>query len=108
MNAAQFYILMALAGGDRHGYALMREIADRSGGAVRPGPATLYRSLKHLLTEGLVEEAGDRPDPALDDERRRYYRLTGAGRTAAESEARRLAHAVDLARSLRLLPARHD
>ena len=108
MTSAQFHLLLALAGGDRHGYALMREIAERSNGAVRLGPATLYRSLKQLVLAQWVEEAGDRPDPALDDERRRYYRITPAGREAAATEARRLAAAVDLARSLRLLPAQPE
>jgi DNA-binding PadR family transcriptional regulator len=104
LTSAVFQILLALADRERHGYALMREIGVQTGGAMRVGPGTLYRSLKQLLAEGLVEEAGDRADPVLDDERRRYYRLTELGRRVAAAEAERLTMLVDAARTKRLLP----
>src|SRR4051812_19617105 len=76
---ATFQILLALAGGERHGYAIMKEVAARNDGAVRLGPGTLYGALKRLLETGLVEEGGERADPDLSDDRRRYYRLTKLG-----------------------------
>ncbi len=103
LTPAAFQILLALAGGERHGYGIMREIADGSGGKTRLGPGTLYRSIKQMLGAGLIEESGERPDPALDDERRRYYRLTAFGRRVARAEAERLAQLVDMARAKRLL-----
>jgi DNA-binding PadR family transcriptional regulator len=102
-----FSILAVLAGGDSHGYAIMREAAIQSGGAVRVGAATLYRTIKQLLERGLIEETGDRPAPDLDDQRRRYYRLTAAGRDAVESETQRMEALVALARSrLRMAASR--
>ena len=103
LTPAVFQILLALAGGERHGYGIMREIADGSGGKTRLGPGTLYRSIKQMLAAGLIEESGERPDPALDDERRRYYRLTAFGQRVARAEAERLAQLVDTARARRLL-----
>ncbi len=94
------HILLALAGGERHGYAIMRETERLSAGAVRLGPGTLYRTLRTLLDAGLIAESGERPDPAHDDERRRYYRLTGFGRRVALAETRRLARLVEHARAL--------
>ena len=90
MTPAAFQILLALADSERHGYAIMREVADRSAGAVKLGPGTLYGTLKRLLDEGLVAESDERADPALDDERRRYYRITDLGLTQLTAEARRL------------------
>lgn len=97
MQPAAFHILLALTDGERHGYALMGEVERLSDGALRIGPGTLYGSIKRLLAAGLIEEAEARPDPVLDDERRRYYRLTGAGREAVAGEARRLASLVEVA-----------
>jgi DNA-binding PadR family transcriptional regulator len=104
LTPAMFHILLALADGERHGYGIMQEIGARTGGAVRIGPGTLYGSIKRMLADGLIVESGERPDPALDDERRRYYRLTDAGRRAAVAEAQRLADLVGMARAKRLLP----
>ena len=75
-----FHILMALAAGDRHGYAIIQDVAERTGGSIRLGAGTLYRSLQRMLEQGLIVETEDRPAPEMDDERRRYYRITAAGR----------------------------
>jgi DNA-binding PadR family transcriptional regulator len=104
MPPAWFHLLLALTAGERHGYALMQAVADESAGQVRLGPGTLYGALKRLLELRLVEESGRRPDPAMDDERRRYYRLTPAGRRALRAEAARHARLVSLARAKRVLP----
>jgi DNA-binding PadR family transcriptional regulator len=96
--------LLALTEGEQHGYALMKAVATESGGQLRLGPGTLYGALKRLLELELVEESGHRPDPALDDERRRYYRLTRQGRQVLAAEAARHAHLVSLARAKRVLP----
>ncbi len=74
-----FHVLPALAGGERHGYAIMQEVAESTGGRIKMGPGTLYGTVKRLLEAQLIEESDERPDPHLDDERRRYYRLTGVG-----------------------------
>jgi len=100
---ATFHILLALAGGERHGYAIMREVAERSAGGVRLGPGTLDGTLKRLLEAGLVEEGGERPDATLGDERRRYYRITELGLAVARAEARRLDGMVRAARQQKLL-----
>jgi DNA-binding PadR family transcriptional regulator len=109
LSPAVWHILLALADEERHGYAIMREVAERTDGRTRIGPGTLYGSLKRLLEAGLVEESGERPDPALDDERRRYYRLTDFGRRVAQAEAQRLEQMVHSARAKRLLggPSQH-
>ena len=83
-------ILASLADGDRHGYAIKKDIADRSGGHIRLGSTTLYRLLGQLLDDGLIEESASRPPSQLDDERRRYFRITGKGREALLVEARLL------------------
>lgn len=103
---ATFHILVALAGGERHGYAVLQDIAERTGGEVRLGAGTLYRSIHRMLEQGLLEESGERPDAANDDERRRYYRLTALGAAAARAEARRLARLLELARAKGLAPDR--
>ena len=103
LTPAVFSILLALAGGEKHGYAIMQESAQSSAGALRLGPGTLYRSIKQLLSAGLIQESGDRPDPLLDDERRRYYRLTAFGHRVLKAEAERLAQLVIQARSQGLL-----
>jgi DNA-binding PadR family transcriptional regulator len=97
-----FHILLALADGERHGYGIMQDVARQTGNALQLGPGTLYGCLKRMLAARLVEESGERPDPALDDERRRYYRMTEFGRQAVQAEAQRLAAAVNAARSKRL------
>jgi DNA-binding PadR family transcriptional regulator len=83
-------ILASLAGADRHGYAIKKDIAERSSGEVRLGSTTLYRLLGQLLDQGLIEESRTRPAPQLDDERRRYFRITPAGRRALAAETRLL------------------
>ena len=103
LTPAVFHILLALADGERHGYSIMQEIAAQTGGKMRIGPTTLYRSIKQMLLDGLIVETNERPDPALDDERRRYYRLTGFGQQAALAETQRLEQALIVARSKSLL-----
>ena len=90
LTAAEFQVLVALADGEKHGYAIGKEIAARTDGQVQLGAATLYTVIKRLLDNGYIDENAPRPDPELDDERRRYYRLTPRGRKTAESEAMRL------------------
>lgn len=90
LPSAQFHVLAALGGGERHGYVIMEAVEELSGGLVRMGPATLYGTLKKLVDRALVEEVTDRPEPS-DDARRRYYRLTGIGRDVCAAEADRLA-----------------
>ncbi len=104
LTPAVFAILLALADEERHGYGIMQEIARRTEGAFRMGPGTLYGSIKRMVADGLIVESGERPDPALDDERRRYYRLTSFGQRVAQAEARRLEQLVHVAQSKRLLP----
>jgi DNA-binding PadR family transcriptional regulator len=100
---ATFLILLALVDDERHGYAIMREAAERSDGTVRLGPGTLYGTLKRLLDAGLVEESDERADPEMGDERRRYYRITELGMAAARAEARRLDRVVRAARRKKLI-----
>jgi DNA-binding PadR family transcriptional regulator len=100
---ATFEILLALADGERHGYAIMKEVSERTEGAVRLGPGTLYGSLKRLLEAGLVAEGRERADPYLSDDRRRYYRITDFGRAVARAEARRMAGMVRAARRKKLI-----
>ena len=101
LTPAVFYILVALADGDRHGYAIMRDVSKRSGGTVHLGPGTLYGAINRLLRDGLIEESEERPNPETDDRRRRYYRLTGLGERALAAEAKRLEDLARLARSTR-------
>ena len=96
------HTLLALADGDKHGYAIIREIAQRTDGAVRLGAGTLYGLIKRALDDGLLVESDERPDPSLDDERRRYYRLTPLGKAVAEAEVSRLHAIVDMARAKKL------
>ena len=103
LTPAVFHILLALADGERHGYSIMQEITAQTGGKMRIGPTTLYRSIKQMLLDGLIVETHERPDPALDDERRRYYRLTGFGQRVALAETQRLEQALMVARSKSLL-----
>jgi DNA-binding PadR family transcriptional regulator len=105
VSPAEFHILLALADQDRHGYAIMQQVAAESDGAIQLGPGTLYGAIKRLLEYGYIREVDSRVDPALEDARRRYYRLTPAGRAAATAEARRLADLVSLARAKQMLDA---
>jgi len=99
-----FHILVSLADRDRHGYSVMKDVSERTDGALRLSPSSLYASIRRLLEKGLIEELADRPDPEHDDERRRYYRLTRLGRTVATAEARRLERLLIDARASGLLP----
>jgi DNA-binding PadR family transcriptional regulator len=105
LSPTVFHILLALGEGDRHGYSIMQEVTARSDGQVRLGPGTLYGAIKRMIQDGLIEESDERPDPELDDERRRYYRLTDLGQRVATTEADRLAKLVRVARTKRLLKA---
>jgi DNA-binding PadR family transcriptional regulator len=99
-----FHILVALADGDRHGYAIIQDIAARTDGAMKIQAGTLYRSIQRMLDDGLIVEKRTRPAIGEDDERRRYYRLTAFGRTVAQAEARRLETMIKLARASGLAP----
>jgi DNA-binding PadR family transcriptional regulator len=103
LTPALLHVLLALAEGEKHGYAIIKAIARRTNGEVNLGAGTLYALLKRSLADGLVEESDERPDPALDDERRRYYRLSRFGREVAIAEVRRLENLVAQARALRLV-----
>jgi DNA-binding PadR family transcriptional regulator len=94
-----FHILLALADDERHGYGIMQDVARQTNDALQLGPGTLYGCLKRMLAAGLVEESEERPDLELDDERRRYYRMTALGRSTVRAEANRLAGAVSAARA---------
>ena len=104
LQPAVFHILMALAEDDRHGYAIIQKVAERTGGAVKLSAGTLYRSIQRMLEEGLLVEIDDRPDPEEDDERRRYYRITRLGRNVARAEAQRLIDLVKMARASGFVP----
>ncbi len=101
---ATFHILLALADSDRHGYAIIQDVAERTGGEVTLGAGTLYRSIQRMQEQGLIVETRDRPAPELDDERRRYYRITPFGAAVARAESRRLSRLVKLARARGLAP----
>lgn len=103
LSPAKFHILLALARGEQHGYAIMTDVEARTGGSFRLGPGTLYGAIKRLLEDGLIEETDERPDPTLDDERRRYYKLTELGQRVTSAEAARLASLVELARAAQVL-----
>jgi DNA-binding PadR family transcriptional regulator len=106
LTPASFQILVALADGEKHGYAILKEVERRTEGKVRLRAGTLYTALARLLDDELVEESRERPDPSLDDERRRYYRLSRRGRAVAAAEAERLAEALEQLRAkLRARPA---
>ncbi|MEO6593615.1 MAG: helix-turn-helix transcriptional regulator [Planctomycetota bacterium] len=105
LSPAVYHILLALAPAERHGYGILQEAAALAGGALRLPPATLYRSLQQLLDAGWIEESDERPDPELDDERRRYYRLSPSGRDVLRADSVRLAALVGAARARRVLSA---
>jgi DNA-binding PadR family transcriptional regulator len=102
LTPAIAHILLAVADEDRHGYAIMQEIDRMTAGEVRMGPGTLYGTLKRMIAARLIEEADERPDPALDDQRRRYYRATPLGRDVLAAETERMAALVGAARAKRV------
>jgi DNA-binding PadR family transcriptional regulator len=103
---AAFHILLALADDDRHGYAIIQDVEARTKGELKLSAGTLYRSIQRMLDQGLLVETNERPAPELDDERRRYYRITALGTTVAKAEARRLANLVRMARAAGFAPGR--
>jgi DNA-binding PadR family transcriptional regulator len=104
LTPAIAHILLAVADEDRHGYAIMQEVARLTDGGTRMGPGTLYGTIKRLLSTGLIEEADERPDPSLDDERRRYYRITSLGRRVLEAESARMSTLLAAARAKKVFP----
>jgi DNA-binding PadR family transcriptional regulator len=104
LTPAVFNILLALADGEKHGYAIMLEVEASTGGLVKMGPGTLYGSIKRMLEGGLIAEHDERPDPDLDDQRRRYYCLTEIGRRVLRAEAERLFDQVSVSRAKGVLP----
>ena len=104
LTPPMFQLLVSLADGEKHGYAIIKEVHRRTAGKVRLSAGTLYALIKRSVNEGLIAECDERPDPALDDERRRYYRLSENGRAVAAAEARRMEEAVGQARAKLLLP----
>jgi DNA-binding PadR family transcriptional regulator len=105
LPTAAFHILLSLARRPNHGYAIMLDIEESTDGRFTIGPGTLYTSIKRMLKAGWIEESDERPDPELDDERRRYYRLTGLGRRVTEAETERFSRTLDLARSAGVMTA---
>jgi DNA-binding PadR family transcriptional regulator len=104
LTPAVFHILLALADGEKHGYAIMQEVAARTDGAMRLGPGTLYGSIQRMLKDSLIVEAQEHTESAYGGERRRYYRLTSVGQRVLQAEARRLEQLVHIARSKQVLP----
>ncbi len=103
LTPAVFHVLLALADGERHGYAIMQEVAEHTEGRIKMGPGTLYGTIKRLIEAQLIEESDERPDPQLDDERRRYYRLSALGQRVARAEAQRYADMTSVARRKKLI-----
>ena len=106
LPTATFHILLAVAREDRHGYAIIQDVEQRTRGELRLSAGTLYRSIQRMLEQGLLRETRDRPAPELDDERRRYYRITSFGESVARAEAGRMADLVRMARAQGLVPVR--
>lgn len=98
LTPAVFHILLSLADGEKHGYGIMKNVELQTKGGIKMGPGTMYGTIKRMLAAGLIEETEDRPDPELDDERRRYYRLTAVGRKVAVAETQRLTQVLKIAR----------
>jgi DNA-binding PadR family transcriptional regulator len=98
LSRVAVYVILAIGPEERHGYAIMHEVRRITGDAVKLGPGAIYTTIKRLVADGLIEESDERPDPALDDQRRRYYRLTALGRAVAATEVRRLEALVSSAR----------
>jgi DNA-binding PadR family transcriptional regulator len=105
LTPAVFHILLALADGPKHGYAIMQEVETVTEGRVKMGPGTLYGSIKRMLASNLIVETDERPNPERDDERRRYYKLTGFGSDVLTAEVHRLSDLVRMARRKRILVA---
>jgi DNA-binding PadR family transcriptional regulator len=103
LTPAVFHILLALADGERHGYAIMKNVEETTNGQIRLGPGTLYGTIKRLIEARLIEESDERPDLDLDDERRRYYRLTEWGGRVARAEVQRLSKMVNLAQAKKVV-----
>jgi DNA-binding PadR family transcriptional regulator len=103
---ATFHILLAVAVEDRHGYAIIQDVAMRTDGELKLSAGTLYRSIQRMLEQGLIMETRERPAPEEDDERRRYYRITALGTAVAKAEARRLTQLVRMARAKGFAPGR--
>src|SRR5262245_7848295 len=103
LTPAMFEVLNALADGEKHGYAVLKEVARRTDRRITLSPGTLYAIVRKFVSEGVIAETDERPDPALDDERRRYYRLTDFGRDVALAEARRMEVALGMARAKSLI-----
>ena len=108
LPVAQMHILLALATGDKHGYAIMREVEILTEGAVTMGPGTLYGTVKKMLKAELVEESAERPDPQMDDQRRRYYRISGLGRQVLDAEVSRMEQLARTARSIQATTVRRS
>jgi DNA-binding PadR family transcriptional regulator len=104
LRPSVFHILLSLSDGDLHGYGIMQEVAEHTEGQIKLGPGTLYGAIKRLLNGRLIVEADERPDPEMDDERRRYYRLTDFGKQVLKAELRRISRMVSVAQSKRLIP----
>src|SRR3954447_4302284 len=104
LTPAQFEVVIALADGEKHGYAVLKEVTRRTGGDVTLSAGTLYAIIRRFVADGIVAESDERPHAALDDERRRYYRLTEFGRSVAHAEARRMETALGMARAKSLIP----
>jgi len=104
LNPVHFHILLVLLEGERHGYSIVKRVEERSHGTIRIEPANLYRSLRRLREQGVIEESERQPDPALDDSRRRYFQLTLLGERVLRAEADRLAHQLEAARAAGLCP----
>ena len=103
LNHADFHIMLALGDEERHGYAIMLHVEELTEGAVKLGPGTLYTSIKRLLAAGMIEESGERPDPEVDDQRRRYYKLTKLGRKVLTAEVQRMERMLRHARTKRVM-----
>ena len=108
LTPAVFDILLALMDRERHGYGIMKEVENQTEGDLVLRPGTLYQAIKRMLELGLIEESDERPDPALDDERRRYYKISGLGRKVARTEVERLTKLLQIARSKKLTSALHE
>ena len=104
LTAPMFQVLIALADGEKHGYAIIKEVARRTAGAEQLRAGTLYTIIRRFVQDGVIVESDERPDAALDDERRRYYRLTEFGREVARAEGRRMQTALGMARAKNLIP----
>ena len=104
LTSGMFQVLIALADGEKHGYAIIKEVTRRTGGKVLLSAGTLYAIIRRFVQEGVIAESAERPDPAVDDERRRYYRLTEFGRDVARAEATRMETVLGMARAKKLIP----